>query len=59
MKGKKLPTADAVAAQAYAALMAGKRVFVPGLQNWIGAQSVRFMPRAMVTSMVKQMSRPV
>jgi uncharacterized protein len=58
VKGKKLPTADAVAAQAFTALMAGKRVFIPGTQNWLGAQSVRFIPRTVVTSMVKRMSRP-
>jgi uncharacterized protein len=59
VKGKKLPTADEVAAAAYVALKSGKRVFIPGFQNWVGAQSVRFMPRRMVTDTVKRMSRPV
>jgi uncharacterized protein len=59
VKGKKLPSADEVAVAAYAALKAGKRVFIPGMQNWLGALSVRFMPRRMVTDTVKRMSRPV
>jgi uncharacterized protein len=59
VKGKKLPSADAVAAAGFAALQAGKRVFIPGAQNWIGAQSVRFLPRNMVTSLVKNMSKAV
>ena len=30
VKGKKLPTADAVAAQGYRAMQRGQRVFIPG-----------------------------
>jgi uncharacterized protein len=59
VKGKKLPTADEVARAAYAALKSGKRVFIPGLQNWLGAQSVRVLPRKMVVDTVKRMSRPL
>lgn len=58
VKGKKLPTADAVAAAGYRAMQRGQRVFIPGLMNWIMALSVRFTPRNIVTAMVKQMSKP-
>ena len=58
VKGKKLPTADEVAAAGYRAMQRGQRVFVPGLMNWVMAQSVRFTPRIMVTALVKQMSKP-
>jgi uncharacterized protein len=59
VKGKQLPTADAVAEAAYRALKSGKRVFIPGLQNWVGAQSVRFLPRTTVVNVVKKMSKVV
>jgi short-subunit dehydrogenase len=58
VKGKKLPTADEVAAAGYRAMQRGQRVYVPGLMNWVMAQSVRFTPRNMVTALVKQMSKP-
>jgi uncharacterized protein len=59
VKGKKLPTSEEVAAQGYKAMKQGKRVFIPGMMNWLMAQSPRFTPRNMVTSIVKQMSKPV
>ena len=59
VKGKKLPTAEEVAAAGYAAMKRGQRVFVPGVMNWLIAQSVRFTPRSMVTSLVMQLSKPV
>jgi short-subunit dehydrogenase len=59
VKGKKLPTADAVAQAGYQAMQRGQRVFIPGLMNWLMAQSPRFTPRNLVTSVVKAMSRPV
>jgi short-subunit dehydrogenase len=58
VKGKKLPTAEEVAAAGYRAMQRGQRVFVPGFMNWVMAQSVRFTPRNMVTALVKQMSKP-
>ena len=58
VKGKKLPTAQAVAAEGYRAMKRGQRVFIPGAMNWLMAQSVRFTPRNMVASMVKAMSKP-
>jgi short-subunit dehydrogenase len=36
-----------------------QRVVIPGLMNRVMAQSVRFTPRRVVTTMVKLMSRPV
>ena len=58
VKGKKLPTADDVAAAGYRAMQRGQRVYVPGVMNWVMAQSVRFTPRNWVTALVKQMSKP-
>ena len=59
VNGKKLPTADTVAAAGYRAMQRGQRVYVPGCMNWVMAQSVRFTPRNMVTMLVKQLSKPV
>jgi uncharacterized protein len=58
VKGKRLPTAEEVGALGYHAMMAGKRVYIPGTMNWLMAQSVRFTPRRIVTAMVKAMSAP-
>lgn len=59
VKGKRLPTADEVAAYGVRALLAGRRVAVPGLMNRLMVQSVRFTPRRIVTALVARMSRPV
>lgn len=59
VNGKKLPTSEAVAAVGYAAMQGRQRVVIPGFMNWLMAQSVRFTPRRLVTTMVKLMSRPV
>lgn len=59
VKGKKLPSAESVAQAGFKAMQRGQRVFVPGVMNWLMAQSVRFTPRRLVTWMVKAMSRPV
>lgn len=59
VNGKKLPTSDEVAAAGYRALQRGQRVYIPGLMNWLLAQSVRFTPRRMVTTLVRLLSRPV
>jgi short-subunit dehydrogenase len=58
VKGKRLPTSEAVAAAGYQAMRRGQRVFIPGAMNWLMAQSPRFAPRNMVTAIVKTMSRP-
>lgn len=59
VNGKRLPTAAEVAAYGVRALLAGRRVAVPGLMNRLMVQSVRFTPRRVVTRLVAQMSRPV
>ena len=59
VNGRRLPTADEVAGQAYRALLRGERVFVPGAMNKLMAQSVRLLPRRAVTALVQRMSKPV
>jgi uncharacterized protein len=59
VKGKRLPTADEVAAAGYKAMQRGQRVYIPGAMNWLMAQSPRFTPRNVVTGLVKAMSKPV
>ncbi len=53
VKGKKLPTAKEVAAYGYAAMMKGKTVAIHGLMNYIMANSVRFLPRALVVKVTR------
>ena len=45
-------SADFVAQQGYAGLMAGKRVVVPGLVNKLVILLLRFIPRGFVSSVV-------
>ncbi|WP_404785221.1 SDR family NAD(P)-dependent oxidoreductase [Altericista sp. CCNU0014] len=59
VKGKKLPTADEVAALGYRAMQRGQRVYIPGTMNWLMAQSTRFVPRNVATRIVKAMSKPI
>jgi hypothetical protein len=59
VKNKKLPTSEEVAALGYQAMQRGKRIYIPGLMNWLLAQAPRFLPRSLVTSIVKGMSKPV
>lgn len=56
VKGKKLPTSAEVAEYGYRALLRGQTVAVHGTLNWLMAQSVRFTPRSLVTSLVRRMS---
>ncbi len=58
VKGRKIPTAEEVGIAGYKAMMAGKRVYIHGAMNTIMAQATRFLPRKMVTSVVKNMSKP-
>lgn len=58
VKGRRLPGAEQVGAQGYAAMMAGRRVFIPGLVNKAMAASVRVSPRKVVTAVVKAISAP-
>jgi len=55
VKGKKLPTSKEVAVYGYKALMKGKRVAIHGTMNRLLAESVRFMPRNMVTKTVRKL----
>jgi len=59
VKGKRLPTSEQVAQAGYRAMQRGQRVYIPGLMNWLMAQSVRFTPRIIVTAMVKFITKPV
>ena len=59
VKGKRLPTSEAVAEIGYRAMLRGRRVVVPGLMNNLLAQSVRFAPRRVVTMLVAAMARKV
>jgi uncharacterized protein len=54
VKGKKLPTSKDVAEYGYKAMMKGKTVAIHGFLNYILANSVRFMPRAMVVKVTRQ-----
>jgi hypothetical protein len=58
VKGRKLPTSEEVGRAGYRAMMAGRRVYVPGLLNKILAQSVRFTPRKLVTFIAKKITGP-
>ena len=58
VKGKKLPTAEQVGQAGYRAMLAGKRVFVPGALNKFFVLSIRLMPRSLVTGIVKRISAP-
>jgi short-subunit dehydrogenase len=47
--------APRVAAAGYAGMLAGKRVVIPGGLNWLGAEAVRFLPRRVVTRIVRRL----
>lgn len=55
VKGKKLPSARAVAEYGYAAMMKGKTIAIHGRMNYILANAVRFMPRAWVVKITRKM----
>ena len=59
VKGKKLPTSEAVAALGYRAMQRGQRVYIPGFVNWAMAQSMRITPRNLATKVVKTLTRPI
>ena len=59
IKGKKLPTSEAVSKLGYRAMQRGQRVYIPGFVNWVMAQSMRFTPRNLATKVVKSMIKPV
>jgi hypothetical protein len=47
-------SAPAVARAGYEGMMRGKRVVIPGIGNFLLAQSVRFSPRRMVTAIARK-----
>lgn len=55
LKGKKMMDAQTVAEIGFRALMKGKTIVIPGLLNKILAKSVRFVPRNLVTKIVRSM----
>ena len=57
VKGKKLPSAEAVARYGYDAMMAGKRVVIYGIQNALQVFGIRFTPRNMVTKVARMVLR--
>jgi uncharacterized protein len=59
IKGKKLFSAEQAAIEGFQAMKSGRRVYIPGVMNWLMAQSVRLTPRDMVTAMVKSISKPI
>ena len=56
IKGRKLPSSSDMADIGYKALMKGQAVSVGGRGNYFQAQSVRFLPRAVVTRVVRSIS---
>jgi uncharacterized protein len=59
VKGKKLPTSEEVARKGFRAMERGRRVYIPGLKNWLLAQLPRFSPRSLVTRIVMFVTGPV
>lgn len=55
VKGKKLPSAKAVAKYGFEAMMKGKKVSIHGIKNFILASSVRFMPRSVVVKTTRKL----
>ncbi len=53
-KGKKLPTSKEVAQYGYKAMMKGQTIAIHGFINNILANSVRFMPRALVVNFTRK-----
>lgn len=55
IKKKNMMGAETVARIGYHALMKGKTIVIPGILNKILAKSVRFIPRSLVTKIVRKM----
>jgi hypothetical protein len=47
---------ETVARVGYRGLMAGKTLVIPGIHNWLLAESIRFAPRRMVTAISRWIS---
>jgi short-subunit dehydrogenase len=59
VKGKRLPTSEAVARKGFRAMQRGRRVYIPGLKNWVLVQLPGFTPRWLVTRIVMFVTGPV
>ena len=57
MKGRKLPTAASVAEAGYRAMMAGRRLEIPGTVNRVIALLPRLSPRGLVLKVSRRMTR--
>jgi len=55
LKGKRMMDAQTVAEIGFRGLMKGKTIVIPGFMNKILAKSVRFVPRNLVTKIVRNM----
>ena len=53
VKGKKLPTSKEIAEFGYKAMMRGKAVAIPGVFNYLLAQTPRFSPRGLVVKVAR------
>lgn len=54
VKGKQLPSSAEVAKYGYNAMLKGKTVAIHGFMNWLMANSVRFVPRAIVVKLTRK-----
>lgn len=54
VKGKKLATPKEVAEYGYASIMKGKPVAIHGLMNYLMANFIRFLPRALVVKITRK-----
>ncbi|MFP5041981.1 SDR family NAD(P)-dependent oxidoreductase [Parasediminibacterium sp. JCM 36343] len=54
VKGRKMPTSKEVAEYGYASMMKGKTVAIQGFMNYIMANSIRFVPRALVLKVARK-----
>lgn len=59
VKGKHLPSSEEVARKGFRAMQRGKRVYIPGLKNWLLAQLPRIAPRRLVTRIVMFVTGPI
>lgn len=59
VKGKHLPSSEEVARKGFRAMQSGRRVYIPGLKNWLLAQMPRIAPRRLVTRIVMFVTGPV
>lgn len=55
VKGRKLPTSKEVAEYGYESMMKGRTVAIHGFMNYLLANSVRFIPRAMVVKVTRKL----